>query len=161
MSGEGPQLRTGTAAGSTRPTRSCGGQAGEACWGGSQGTLGWWGQWGAMGPRCVLTVGGEGEAHLAPGTWDAEAWITDNPRAGGFSGALCRTCGGKPRGTSATSWMPCTPSASPPCSTFTWPPSLMPSLSGVCWEKPQTVRRWVGGKQAYLLCSTSHALPLL
>lgn len=31
LSGEGPQLRTGTAAGSARPTRSCGGQAGEAC----------------------------------------------------------------------------------------------------------------------------------
>lgn len=48
---------------------------------------GWGGQWGIMGPRCALTVGAGGEAHLAPGTWDAEAWITDNPRAGRLSGA--------------------------------------------------------------------------
>nr|KAF6482128.1 solute carrier family 4 member 9 [Molossus molossus] len=32
-------------------------------------------------------------------------------------------------------------SASPLCSTFTWPPSLMPSLLGDCWEKPPMVLR--------------------
>ncbi|KAF6281363.1 solute carrier family 4 member 9 [Rhinolophus ferrumequinum] len=34
-----------------------------------------------------------------------------------------------------------TGSASRLCSTFTWPPSLTPSLSGGCWEKPPTVLR--------------------
>uniref|UniRef100_A0A4X1SFB3 Anion exchange protein n=1 Tax=Sus scrofa TaxID=9823 RepID=A0A4X1SFB3_PIG len=34
-----------------------------------------------------------------------------------------------------------TGSASRPCSTFTWPPSRTPSLSGGCWEKPPTVLR--------------------
>ncbi|XP_035869991.1 anion exchange protein 4 isoform X8 [Phyllostomus discolor] len=83
---EGPGLRTGTATRSTRPARSCSGQAG-----------------------CL--------------------------------GALSRTCGGRPRGTPATSWMPCTPSASRLCSTFIWPPSQTPLLLGGCWEKPPMVLR--------------------
>lgn len=91
------------------------------------------------GPEVCAHCGGAREAHLAPGTWDAGTWITDDPRAGG---SLSRTCARRPRGTPKTSWTPCTPSASRPCSTFTWLPSLTPSLSGVCWEKPPTVLRW-------------------
>ncbi|XP_069931060.1 anion exchange protein 4 isoform X10 [Oryctolagus cuniculus] len=52
-----------------------------------------------------------------------------------------RTCAGKPRGTPAISRMPCTPSVSQLCSTFTWLPSLMPSLLGVSWEMPRMVPR--------------------
>eukprot|EP00069_Balaena_mysticetus_P012688 bmy_07861T0 len=134
LPGEGPRLRTGTAAGRTRPARSCGGLAGEASWGGSEGSCPGRGEE-SHGPRGVRSLWGAGEAHLAPGTWDAGTWITDDPRAGG---SLSRTCAGRPRGTPATSWTPCTPSASRPCSAFTWPPSLTPSLSEVCWEKPPT-----------------------
>ncbi|XP_069931062.1 anion exchange protein 4 isoform X12 [Oryctolagus cuniculus] len=61
-------------------------------------------------------------------------------RAGSL-GALSRTCAGKPRGTPAISRMPCTPSVSQLCSTFTWLPSLMPSLLGVSWEMPRMVPR--------------------
>lgn len=39
-----------------------------------------------------------------------------------------------------------------------WPPSLTPSLLGSAGEATGPVRRWVGGKQAYLLCSSSHVL---
>jgi hypothetical protein len=70
--------------------------------------------------------------------------ITDDPRVGGCLEALSRTYAGRPRGTPAISWTPCTPSVSQLCSTFTWPPSRMPSPLGVCWEMPLMGPRWVG-----------------
>lgn len=88
-----------------------------------------------------------GGAHSAPGkvagigAGDGVPWITDKPWGGGCLGASSRMCAGRPRGTSATFWTRCIPSASQPYSTFTWPLSLMPSLLGVCWGKPPMVLR--------------------
>lgn len=149
--------------GCTHPARSCSGLAGEASW--EEARVGDLGRGGVTGKlRCVLTVGG---VHPATGkvagmwVWSVKTWITDDPRTGGCLGALSRTCAGRPHGTPAISWTRCISNASRRYSTFTWPLSLTPSLSGVCWEMPLMVPRWVGPRgQAQALVSPSPSLPL-
>lgn len=145
LSCAGPRQRTGTEMGHLHQAQSCSGRAGEASRLGSWarvllvacgfGGVGWgWGE--ARGWPRLLTVGGDAGVGVGTG-------ITDDTWAGGSLGALSRTCAGRPRGTPVISRTPCTPSVSQLCSTFTWLPSLMPSLLGVSWEMPRMVPRWV------------------
>lgn len=132
------QLGTEPAQGTHALGRSWRGQAGqclEGQWEVQQGAgfgAGHWSSWGhhVQAPLscCIQGKGQSLAVQLSGGSA-----LRPPCSAPGFLGGCCETSGGRHGGMAVTSPMPCTLSASQPCSTSTWQRSPTPSPSGACW----------------------------